>query len=35
MRRFQQIAPGEDVGIDLSREYRMAVELHGRQTSAA
>ena len=31
---FQQIAPGEDVGIDLSKEYQMALALHQQSEPA-
>jgi hypothetical protein len=26
---FQQIAPGQDVGLDLAQEYEIAVRLYG------
>lgn len=31
---FQQIAPGENVGIDMSREYEMALALHQQSEPA-
>jgi hypothetical protein len=30
---FQQFAPGQDVGIDLSREYEAAQQTNGRTVS--
>ena len=33
---MQRIAPGQDVGMDLSREYEAAVGLHsGRESATA
>jgi len=31
---FKQVAPGQDIGFDLSNEYRMALELYERRSDA-